>query len=96
MRVEIRSEAGRDLLSGAQFYELQNRGLGEYFLDRILDDVDSLKSKAGIHEVAYGLHCKPATDFPFAIYYRVEGNVCVVVAILDARQDPASIKRRLS
>lgn len=39
----------------------------------------------------------PARRFPFAIYYEVEvqGESATVVAVLDCRQNPASIVKRL-
>ena len=34
--------------------------------------------------------------FPYAVYYRVAGNVAQVWAVLDCRQDPEKIFRRLT
>ena len=34
-------------------------------------------------------------SFPFAIYYRVDGEVATVVAVLDARRSPQWIRKRL-
>ena len=45
--------------------------------------------------MVYGLHRKISDRFPFSIYYRVEGNLVDVVAILDARQDPNATSQRL-
>ena len=28
-------------------------------------------------------------EFPFAVYYKVEGDVCIVWRVLDCRQNPA-------
>jgi len=33
MRVEVLDEAEQDLVDGAHFYEAQEPGLGQYFLD---------------------------------------------------------------
>ena len=40
-------------------------------------------------------HRTLAKRFPFAIYYEVQGDIATVVAILDCRQNPASITERL-
>jgi hypothetical protein len=37
-----------DLADGFQFYEKQQESLGDYFLDSIFSDIDSLKLYAGI------------------------------------------------
>jgi hypothetical protein len=67
MRVELRAEARRDLTEGAWFYDGLSAGLGDYFVDSVLSDISMLATQAGIHELVYGLHCKPAKRFPFAI-----------------------------
>jgi plasmid stabilization system protein ParE len=95
MRVELRAEARRDLVEGAAFYEQQRDGLGDYFVDSLFGDLERLQGEAGIHERAYGLHRKLSKRFPFAIYYRVDGPIIDVVAILDCRRDPEWTAERL-
>lgn len=34
-------------------------------------------------------------DFPYGIFYQAQANRIVVVAIMDLRQDPKSIRRKL-
>ena len=43
MRIEILYEAENDLLAGANFYKRRGAGLGEYFLDSLYSDIDSLR-----------------------------------------------------
>jgi len=54
MNVVILEDAGEDLESGAQFYESCATGVGDYFLDSILSDLDSLVLFAGIHPIYFG------------------------------------------
>lgn len=42
MNVVILEDAAEDLESGAQFYESCATGVGDYFIDSILSDLDSL------------------------------------------------------
>ena len=42
MRIEILPEARDDLIAGFRFYEHQAPGLGSYFRESILTDVDAL------------------------------------------------------
>lgn len=96
MQVRITQSAETDLLKGYAFYERQQAGVGEYFLDSLFADVDSLALFAGIHPKPDGrFHRTLAKRFPFAIYYEMQGDVAMVVAILDCRQNPASITERL-
>ena len=49
MRIELRIEARHDLAAGANFYDQQRAGLGDYFLDCLFEDLDRLGQEAGIH-----------------------------------------------
>jgi len=49
MTVLILEDAAEDLELGAQFYESCSTGVGDYFFDSILSDLDSLVLFAGIH-----------------------------------------------
>ena len=95
MRVELRVEARHDLIEGALFYEQQREGLGDHFTNCLFEDLERLEREAGIHEIVFGLHRKLSKRFPFAIYYRTEGSVIDVVAVLDCRRDPERIAARL-
>jgi hypothetical protein len=95
VKVQILDEALQDLVEGAKFYESQSPGLGDYFLDTLFSDIDSLQLYAGIHAVFFGYHRLLSKRFPFAIYYRVKDDVARVHAVLDCRRDPLSIRYRL-
>jgi len=95
MKIEILSQAEGDLISGHRFYEKQSPGLGSYFFNSLLSDIDSLRLYGGIHPIVFGLHRCLSRRFPFAIYYRVEGEIVSIRAVLDCRRNPASHERRL-
>jgi hypothetical protein len=95
MSIEIADDAQEDHVVGCRFYEEQSAGLGSYFLDSLFADIDSLLLHAGRHRIVHGSHRLLASRFPFAIYDRVEGENIRVRAVLDCRQRPSSIRRRL-
>lgn len=96
MQICITRSAETDLLEGYAFYEQQQSGIGDYFLDSLFADIDALALFAGIHPKPDGrLHRTLAKRFPFAIYYEVMEDTATVVAVLDCRQNPASITERL-
>jgi hypothetical protein len=70
MTIEILDSAEEDLIDGFKFYENQSRGLGDYFLDSLFSDIESLRVYAGIHALHFGYHRLLSKRFPFAIYYR--------------------------
>lgn len=75
MQVRIAHSAETDLSQGFAFYEKQQPGVGEYFLDSLYADIDSLVLFGGIHPKPDGrLHRTLSKRFPFAIYYEVQGT----------------------
>jgi hypothetical protein len=96
MRIDILESALQDLSAGKAFYDSQAEGLGQYFLDTLFSDIDSLRLYAGIHPVHFErYHRMLSKRFPFAVYYRIEGETTVVHAILDCRRDPSLHEKRL-
>lgn len=95
MKIRLLSIAVDDIESGRHFYERQQAGLGDYFLDSLFSDIDSLLLYAGIHQKVFGYYRTLSRRFPYAIYYRVEREEIQVWRVLDCRQNPASIAKRL-
>lgn len=96
MRIRIFDNAKLDLLDGFAFYEAQANGVGQYFLDSLYSDIDSLTLYAGIHRKTFkDFHWLLSKRFPYAIYCTVADNLVSVHAILDCRQDPGRIEERL-
>lgn len=56
MRVQVLDDATQDLADGYRFYERQDEGLGDYFLDSLWSDINSLRLFAGVHASYYGYH----------------------------------------
>jgi len=48
-----------------------------------------------VHQVFFGFYRSLSRRFPFAIYYKVNGSVVQIYAVLDCRRDPVWIERRL-
>lgn len=96
MRIEILESARDDLIAGRSFYESQRAGLGVYFLDSLFSDIESLLLFAGVHPLHFErYHRLLSKRFPFAIYYRTEGDLIRIHAVLDCRQDPVRVADRL-
>lgn len=95
MRIRILPEAERDLDIGVDFYEAQSPGAGAHFIRRLLEDIDGLLKHGGVHAKYRGFYRAISHRFPFAIFYDLNGNVIDIYAVLDCRQDPATIDSRL-
>jgi hypothetical protein len=96
MVVKLLREARLDLFAAARFYDQQSNGVGDYFLKCIFEDLDRLETLAGIHERRGSYFRILSKRFPYMICYHMVDEVIHVVAILDCRQSPSSIDRRLN
>jgi len=54
----------------------------------MLVEIKSLKYFAKIHKKEYGFYRLVTKKFPFSVYYTVEDDLVLVVAILDQRKKP--------
>jgi len=53
MIIELLDSAENDLLDGFEFYERQSKSLGNYFLESLFSDIESLHLYAGIHSICF-------------------------------------------
>lgn len=95
MKIHILDDAQEDLIQGFRFYEGQESGLGDYFLDCLFSDIDSLLVYAGVHAVTYTYHRYRSKRFPFALYSSLEKELVRVHAVLDCRRNPSWVRKRL-
>ena len=96
MKIKILSSARQDLLDGYHFYEAQSPGMGEYFLDSLSSDIDSLLVTHGVHARFFNRYYRLLSKrFPFAVYYQLEHETIWVYAVLDCRKKPAWIRKQL-
>jgi hypothetical protein len=63
VRLRILDLANADLMEGFRFYERQEEGVGSYFLETLLSDIESLSSREFIDVVSGIIACCPK-DFP--------------------------------
>jgi plasmid stabilization system protein ParE len=92
MTVRILESAVDDLERGKEFYSRHGAEVGEYFLDSLFSDIDSLSLYAGIHPKVFGYHRLLSRRFPFAVYYVIQDEVVIVSRVLDLRQNPDTIR----
>ena len=91
----ILSDAAEDLDLGKSFYDSHKIVIGEYFVDSLLSDVESLRLFHGIHKSDFGFYRMLSNRFPFGIYYDVTEKEVHVYAVLDLRRDPFWIRSEL-
>jgi len=80
----------RDDVDAAYAQYVQHRvGLGERFLERLNARVEAVRDNPGMYGVVRDeVRAAPLRRFPYVVYYRVEGEAVVILAVLHGRRDP--------
>jgi len=80
-----------------QLYQCKRADLGEYFLNSLYSEIDSLIFYAGVLRVVLGFCRALSKRFPFAIFYRFDrdAELVRVYRVLDLRRDPLWLQERL-
>jgi plasmid stabilization system protein ParE len=94
--VRLRPEAEDELFEAALWYNEQQPGLGQRFLDAAVAAI----SKAATLPVAYPILYRSIRRallqrFPFGVFYRVEEGRIVVLAVLHGSRHPRAWRHRL-
>lgn len=94
-RVLVLADAAKDLELARAFYNALEVGIGDYCVDSLVADIESLALFHGIHRKQFGCHRMLAGRFPFGIYYQETPDATRVIAVLDLRRDPSWIHEEL-
>ena len=88
--------AEADIQTGYEFYEAYQQGRGELFLRHLDLSFGRLRAFPEIAPVFDKNYRRLLVHgFPFGVFYTVEGRRIIVASVMDLRQDPESIRRRL-
>ena len=94
-RLVAEPRADLDVAATFDWYENEAAGLGREFLlelgaiyDRIAD------GPLAYRDLRFGIRRGLLRRFPYAVYFAVEGDVVVVLAVLHVARDPAEWQRR--
>jgi plasmid stabilization system protein ParE len=86
--VVLRSRAERDIEEAYRWYELQQTGLGNQFLDEIGIALRILKEDADRFPLyVRGFRRKILTRFPYNLFFVIERIEVTVARVLHAKQD---------
>ena len=87
--------AREELDEAATWYERQTPGLGQRFKDHVGEVLDRVRRTPEIHGRVYGdVRCAKVRRFPYAVYYRIEPDRVVVIAVFHGKRDPRVWQRR--
>jgi plasmid stabilization system protein ParE len=93
--VNVRAAAQRDIDDAARWYESQQPGLGDAFLDEFLAASFRIgEDPLAYPEVGRSTRRILLRRFPFGIYYRLANDAAVVLAVMHGSRDPQRWKER--
>ena len=88
--------ARREITDAASFYEARTPGLGSAFTDRVAEVLERIKIAPEGYQIVHGdvrrVNLRQFRDW--ALWFRVLPDNSVVVACLNNRMNPQSVKER--
>lgn len=91
MRVTFNELAERELNDAAQYYELEEPGLGEAFIDEVHRSADSIVEHPQAGPIVLGaVRRRLCQRFPYALLYScsVTGDELRILAVMNLRRRP--------
>lgn len=87
--------ADLDIQAAFGWYQHQRPGLGREFLNQLRATYDRIvEGPLKYQELRSGIRRALVQRFPYAVYFAVESDMIVVVAVLHSARDPAEWQRR--
>lgn len=95
-RLEAEQAVELDIESVFDWYETEKPGLGHEFLEQLRAAYHRvLQNPLAFQDVRLGIRRALTRQFPYAIYFSVEDDVILILAVLHCARDPAEWQRRI-
>ena len=89
-------EAQDDIDSAYAGYEQRLAGLGDQFLVSLRDQVDRIQANPELYGVLHqDVRAAPMRRFPYVVYYRVEADRILVIAVQHGRRSAGAWQGRV-
>jgi plasmid stabilization system protein ParE len=95
VEVRLRPEAEQDLLETALWYEANEPGLGSRFLDQVQATLSDIANQPAAYTVVHASVRRALVKrFPFGVFYTIEDDGAVVIAVLHGSRHPRTWRQR--
>lgn len=95
-KITVRKDAELDIEDAYQWYEANEVGLGEEFLEKISDSLNKIKESPKIYPVVLNnLRRAFIKKFPYGIFYLELEHSIIVVAVMHTRRNPTDWHQRI-
>jgi plasmid stabilization system protein ParE len=94
-RVLLLAEAREDALEAFRWYEKERRGLGKVFRTSLNLSIQRIRRSPLASPVVYRDLRRALVDrFPYAVFYRIDSGVIMVVGVFHGHREPSAWQRR--
>jgi len=95
-RLEAAPAVELDIEAAFEWYEHEEAGLGLHFLDELRASYRRiLNHPLTYQDLRSGIRRALTRRFPYCIYFSIEADVIVVLAVLHSARDPEEWQRRI-
>lgn len=95
-QLQFTSEAEADVSSAYSYYEDCLKGLGSDFILCLEESLERMSRNPEMYPIAYkGLRRALIKRYPFGVFYLVESEAVVVIAVMHCSRNPDSWKKRI-
>lgn len=93
--VVLRPEASRDAEAGRDYFDSQQDGLGQAFLDRLKEALDRIGAMPEMYGIVWrNVRAARLRKFTFVVYYRVHDDRVEVLAVMHGSRDASAWRAR--
>lgn len=94
--IEAESAVEADVEAAFNWYEGEDPGLGFEFLEELRAAYQNILGHPfGYQDLRSGIRRALTRRFPYAVFFSVEGETIVILAVLHTARDPAEWQRRI-
>jgi len=94
--IEAAPAVEADVEAAFDWYESEEPGLGFEFLEELRGTYYRILDQPfGYHDLRSGIRRALTRRFPYAVYFSMEDETIVIVAVLSTARDPAEWQRRI-
>jgi toxin ParE1/3/4 len=95
-RLLIRPEAEVEIEDAYRWYEEKCNGLGAEFLLCLEEGIERIRNNPEMYPVVYrNIRRLLIYRFPYAIFYNIQQNLIIVLAVFHGHRDPKEWKSRI-
>ena len=95
-RFEAEAAVAFDVEAAFEWYEAEESNLGFEFLEQLRGSyLRILENPLAFQELRHGIRRALTRQFPYAIYFSIEAETILILAVLHTARDPAEWQKRV-